>query len=95
MGNTIKPQTSRAVLQKEAVSYMSHAPLPSHLGGVRHNYPENTQTRLFQLGSCQTQDTIRNDCIMDDTLLQGDKIVKIAGGFTHLIILTGTLNINY
>ena len=86
MGNAIKPQTSRAVLKKEAVQSMSNFPIS---GSVRHNYPVDTQTRLFQLGSCQTQDTIQNDCIMDDKILQGDKIVKIAGGFTHLVILTG------
>jgi hypothetical protein len=89
MGNTSRPQTSRAVFKKE-VQRMSHIPIP---GSVRHNYPVDTQTRLFQLGSCQTQDTIRNDCIMDEKILQGDKIVKIAGGFTHLVILTCMLSI--
>jgi hypothetical protein len=51
----------------------------------------NIKSRLFQMGACQEEDVIKNGCVMDDTILQGDKIVKIAGGFEHLIILTRTL----
>lgn len=87
MGNTNKNQSqAKAIvrLQKKS-SPMSHTSYEHY--NPNGMYP-GTRTRLFQLGCCQTQDEMRNSCIMDDVLLQGDKIIKIAGGFTHLIILT-------
>jgi hypothetical protein len=93
MGNTSKPQTSASV-SKTSSHEMSHV----YKRDIFVNRPDmhvtkyshSTRTRLFQLGSCQTQDAVQNSCVMDDTQLQGDKIIKIAGGFTHLAILTGT-----
>ncbi|KAL0489966.1 E3 ubiquitin-protein ligase HERC [Acrasis kona] len=57
---------------------------------ISHFIGRDINTRIFQIGTIQTQEPSRHKCILDDDILQGDKIIKITGGFTHLAMLTQT-----